>query len=69
MLDTTTTHAQHLHRTAPALRAVHDCPECGESCDCDGEDLHHDQAPEDCSHICDDEMVDEDDLADDEAGA
>lgn len=34
--------------------AVHECPECGQACDCDGED--HDQgAPDDCSHACDED--------------
>lgn len=33
---------------------MHDCPECGEACDCDGED-HGQSAPEDCGHDCEPE--------------
>jgi hypothetical protein len=33
---------------------MHDCPHCGEACDCDGED-HEQPAPDDCVHECDDE--------------
>ena len=43
---------------------MHPCPECGEYCDCDGEDLHHDVAPDDCAHECppeDDDDLDYDD--------
>lgn len=43
---------------------MHDCPECGLACDCDGEDLHHDQAPDDCVHDCDPDDVDEFDVDD-----
>lgn len=39
---------------------MHDCLNCGETCDCDGED-HHQSAPDDCNHDCDPE----DDNADD----
>lgn len=31
---------------------MHECPECGESCGCDGED-HGQDAPDDCVHNCD----------------
>lgn len=31
---------------------MHDCPECGALCDCDGEDLLH-ADPDDCIHECD----------------
>lgn len=37
---------------------MHDCPICGESCDCDMED-HEQPAPEDCDHQC--EFDDDDD--------
>lgn len=30
---------------------MHECPECGEACSCDGED-HHQSALDDCSHYC-----------------
>lgn len=39
--------------------AVHDCPECGELCDCDGED-HGQAAPDDCCDACEDEDDDDD---------
>jgi len=41
---------------------MHDCPECGGTCDCDGED-HFQEAPEDCSHECPE--VEDDDFVDD----
>lgn len=47
--------------------AVHQCPECGDSCDCDGED-HGQVAPNECSHECEDYDDDDDgynDLLDD----
>lgn len=31
---------------------MHECVNCGEQCDCDMEDLEHDEAPEDCIHEC-----------------
>lgn len=31
---------------------MHLCPECEGDCDCDGEDLFHDEAPSNCSHEC-----------------
>lgn len=37
---------------------MHPCPECGEACDCDGED-HGQSAPDDCTHDCDDRDNDE----------
>lgn len=40
---------------------MHDCPECGEACDCDGEDTWFDNYPG-CRHQCepdDDEDTDE----------
>jgi hypothetical protein len=39
---------------------MHDCPECGAACGCDGED-HHQQAPDDCEHDC---QADEDEELD-----
>lgn len=33
---------------------MHDCPDCEMACDCDGED-HHQSAPPDCIHDCDDD--------------
>jgi len=43
---------------------VHECPTCGEMCDCDGED-HGQPAPEDCDHQCDFLDGDETDFAND----
>lgn len=34
---------------------MHECFECGQACDCDIEDTWFDEAPDDCSHDCDDE--------------
>ncbi len=39
---------------------MHECWECGQACDCDIEDTWHDEAPHDCTHVCDDD--DDDDL-------
>ena len=44
---------------------MHDCPGCGEACDCDGED-HHQSAPDDCEHACDLDDEDLDELLDDD---
>lgn len=42
---------------------MHECPECGQLCDCDQEDLEHEHAPDDCFHVCDDsDDLDEEDL-------
>lgn len=41
---------------------MHECPECGSACDCDGED-HEQPAPNDCSHDCEANY----DFSDDEA--
>lgn len=30
---------------------MHECPECGSYCSCDGED-HHQMPPDDCRHVC-----------------
>lgn len=39
---------------------MHECPNCGQACDCDNDDLWHDWPfTNDCIHRCDDE---EDDL-------
>lgn len=40
---------------------MHECPECGQACDCDGEDLWHDRY-DDCEHNC--EEFDDDDFDD-----
>lgn len=42
---------------------MHECPECGQACDCDGED-HDQSAPDDCQHEC--EIDDDDDDDDDD---
>lgn len=34
---------------------MHLCPDCESDCDCDGEDLFHETAPDDCSHECEEE--------------
>ncbi len=49
---------------------MHECPECGTYCHCDGEDHHNDAASEECLHYetpecleaqCDDSNYDPDD--------
>ena len=37
---------------------MHDCSNCGQVCDCDGEDFFYDNPPPDCSHECDEEEED-----------
>lgn len=32
---------------------MHSCPECGQACACDGEDLWNDAAEGECCHECD----------------
>ena len=35
---------------------MHECPECGQMCDCDGEDIFWDwdtEPAEECTHACD----------------
>ena len=40
---------------------MHECPECGQACDCDGEDVWHSFPYNlDCTHEC--ELFDEDDV-------
>lgn len=41
---------------------MHECENCGQACDCDGEDTWL-ETPDDCSHDCED-FDDEDDLND-----
>ena len=42
---------------------MHECPDCGQACTCDIEDIWHDEAPYDCSHECDDyDDLDPDDI-------
>jgi hypothetical protein len=44
---------------------MHECPTCGQMCDCDGED-HGQPAPNDCCCECDpSECADEDDFDED----
>lgn len=43
---------------------MHDCPDCGEACDCDGEDTWVDINDECCDHSCDPDP--EDDYEDDD---
>jgi len=39
---------------------MHECPQCGQTCDCDGEDVWSDYAGRTCRHNCeDDEWEDE----------
>jgi hypothetical protein len=46
---------------------MHECPECGQACDCDGDDLWQD-APAMCRCACDDlDAADDDDDDDDDA--
>jgi hypothetical protein len=44
---------------------MHDCPDCGQACDCDGEDTWNEDV-EDCVHNCELDDVDDDDLGIDE---
>lgn len=51
---------------------MHDCPDCGQVCDCDGED-HYQSPPRNCTHDCDnhddledDGWLDADDTSEDE---
>jgi hypothetical protein len=39
---------------------MHDCPQCGWACDCDGDDIWNDAAAQECCHVCDDEDHDDD---------
>jgi len=36
---------------------MHDCPECGQPCDCDNEDIWNDAASEDCVHGCEEDYT------------
>lgn len=38
---------------------MHECPFCGQMCDCDGDDLFHSIPPDDCTCDCE-EFYDED---------
>jgi len=40
---------------------MHECPSCGQMCDCDGEDIHNDFASEDCVHPQMRECLDDED--------
>jgi len=45
---------------------MHECPECGQACDCDGEDTWIGwPANIECSHDCEDEWRDESDFDED----
>jgi hypothetical protein len=39
---------------------MHDCPDCGQACDCDGEDTWFDEVDE-CEHNCEAESDEYDD--------
>ena len=39
---------------------MHECPDCGQACDCDGEDIWNDAAARDCRHYCEEEWDDGD---------
>ncbi len=45
---------------------MHECPNCGMICDCDGDDLFSETPPIDCQCDCEDEFDDEDDYDHDE---
>lgn len=34
------------------LSSLHSCPDCDEACYCDIEDHDTGEAPDDCSHVC-----------------
>jgi len=38
---------------------MHECPECGEACDCDSEDMWFDESSEVCEHECEEEEEEE----------
>lgn len=38
---------------------MHECPRCGNVCDCDMEDTWFEAYPEGCSHDCEDEVDDD----------
>ena len=38
---------------------MHECPECGQVCDCDGEDTWYENVTA-CVHDCDDQDFDDD---------
>ena len=38
---------------------MHSCPECGQACDCDGEDIELESSEDDCVHECDTEEDDD----------
>jgi hypothetical protein len=40
---------------------MHECPDCGHDCDCDLEDLWHDEPPTNCTHDCEEDDDDNDD--------
>lgn len=39
---------------------MHECPECGQACDCDGEDTWNSAASDDCICECDEDYDDYD---------
>ena len=45
---------------------MHECPECGQACDCDGDDIWNDYAALFCTHDCDEDEDDDLDLGFDE---
>lgn len=40
---------------------MHECPDCGQACDCDQEDTWNDAAADDCEHWCEGQDVDGED--------
>lgn len=45
---------------------AHNCFECGGFCYCDGEDMEHEDAPDNCTHLCPPESADDDFPVDEE---
>lgn len=39
---------------------MHECPDCGQACDCDGEDVWSDYGALSCRHNCEDDWSDDD---------
>lgn len=37
---------------------MHECPDCGQACDCDGEDTWLDE--DECEHLCDPNDLEDD---------
>lgn len=43
---------------------MHECPNCGQACDCCGDDLWNDLEAADCTHECEESELDDDGFQD-----